>query len=273
MSLNDGKPQDGTPDGGNTPDGTPSEKTVVVVVDGKEVPVTEKELVNGYLRQADYTRKTTALKTERESLALREVEFESAVKTGVEKQLESLIRLESAAGGAEAGAGAANLRDALLGGGNEGSDDDDGQKVNPAVRKLMEGQTKELSELKNWKDQQERESAMRRYDTEVSSAKKEHEIFADPTIKVNPDFLIDSLVLAKRMSVRDAVKEVAETLKATKDAAVEQYLAEKTGQRVPRPGGGGGKVPSTPARQIDRNSLDNGDLLKMARDRMAPSRS
>ena len=40
-----------------------------VTVDGEQMDVSQSELINGYQRQADYTRKTQELATERERLA------------------------------------------------------------------------------------------------------------------------------------------------------------------------------------------------------------
>ena len=40
-----------------------------VTIDGEQMDVSQSELINGYQRQADYTRKTQELATERERLA------------------------------------------------------------------------------------------------------------------------------------------------------------------------------------------------------------
>lgn len=49
-------------------DEEPQDRVFTVKIDGKEKQVTERELVDGYFRQQDYTRKTQALAEERRSL-------------------------------------------------------------------------------------------------------------------------------------------------------------------------------------------------------------
>ena len=48
---------------------TPTGDTYLVKIDGEEHRVSLEELQNGYQRQADYTRKTQELASERERLA------------------------------------------------------------------------------------------------------------------------------------------------------------------------------------------------------------
>ena len=51
---------------------TDAPRTFIAKVDGQELEVTEKELVDGYQRQADYTRKAQDLAAQREQLAAAE---------------------------------------------------------------------------------------------------------------------------------------------------------------------------------------------------------
>lgn len=55
-------------DGEADDEADPMDALYTVKIDGKEAQVPLKELVNGYQRQADYTRKTMALQAERQSL-------------------------------------------------------------------------------------------------------------------------------------------------------------------------------------------------------------
>lgn len=48
------------------------EPTYLVKVDGREVSVTHDELLNGYMRQADYTRKTQSLSEQRQAVSQME---------------------------------------------------------------------------------------------------------------------------------------------------------------------------------------------------------
>ena len=74
----DEEPDEGDEDGADEEDGsdeeeedgpaTPDTAEVTVEIDGKPQKVTVQELKNGYLRQADYTRKTQALAEQRKAL-------------------------------------------------------------------------------------------------------------------------------------------------------------------------------------------------------------
>ena len=60
--------------------------THTVTVDGEQMDVSQTELINGYQRQADYTRKTQELATERERLAQGE-----AIVQALESDPESAV--------------------------------------------------------------------------------------------------------------------------------------------------------------------------------------
>ena len=62
----------------------PQVKTYRVKVDGQEVEVPETELLNGYMRQADFTRKTQELAQERERI--RQLTEQSQVRTQPQMQ-------------------------------------------------------------------------------------------------------------------------------------------------------------------------------------------
>lgn len=70
---------------------TPEVKTYRVKVEGEEIEVPEDELLKGYSRTADYTRKTQKLADERKAM---EAEF-NAVKTERQRYAEGLKVLES----------------------------------------------------------------------------------------------------------------------------------------------------------------------------------
>ena len=71
---------------------TPSESSedngpsYTVTIDGEQMDVSQSELINGYQRQADYTRKTQELATERERLAQGE-----AIVQALESDPESAV--------------------------------------------------------------------------------------------------------------------------------------------------------------------------------------
>jgi hypothetical protein len=74
MSLVDGNPLGTPPETGQAPSGTSgSEQTFTVNVNGEEQQVTLAELQSGYLRQADYTRKTTDVANMRKQLESAQV--------------------------------------------------------------------------------------------------------------------------------------------------------------------------------------------------------
>ena len=54
----------------------PQLQTFTVKVDGQEVEVTQEELVNGYSRQQDYTRKTQELSQQRKTIEQKQSELE-----------------------------------------------------------------------------------------------------------------------------------------------------------------------------------------------------
>ena len=54
----------------------PQLQTFTVKVDGQEVEVTQEELVNGYSRQQDYTRKTQELSQQRKTIEQQQAELE-----------------------------------------------------------------------------------------------------------------------------------------------------------------------------------------------------
>tara|TARA_R110001606_G_scaffold6581_2_gene29466 strand:- start:511 stop:1512 length:1002 start_codon:yes stop_codon:yes gene_type:complete len=55
---------------------TPQLQTFSVKVDGQEVEVTQEELINGYSRQQDYTRKTQELSQQRKTIEQKQSELE-----------------------------------------------------------------------------------------------------------------------------------------------------------------------------------------------------
>lgn len=57
------------------PDETPEPRKLKVKIDGQELEVTEAEAVNGYQRQADYSRKTQELAQERKAIAELEAKY------------------------------------------------------------------------------------------------------------------------------------------------------------------------------------------------------
>lgn len=67
------------------------EQTYTVKVDGEEMQIPESELVNGYQRQADYTRKTQELSAERDRLQQAEA-IVSALESNPEETLRVLAR-------------------------------------------------------------------------------------------------------------------------------------------------------------------------------------
>lgn len=82
-------------DGQDEPDEQPSEpKTYRVKVDGAEVEVTEDELLKGYSREQDYTRKTMALGEKAKALEAQEQAFaaERARATELLKALETHLQ-------------------------------------------------------------------------------------------------------------------------------------------------------------------------------------
>ena len=67
------------------------EPTYTVKVDGEEMQIPESELLNGYQRQADYTRKTQQISAERERLQQAEA-IVSALESNPEETLKVLAR-------------------------------------------------------------------------------------------------------------------------------------------------------------------------------------
>ena len=67
------------------------EQMYTIKVDGEETQIPQSELVNGYQRQADYTRKTQELSAERERLQQAEA-IVSALESNPEETLKVLAR-------------------------------------------------------------------------------------------------------------------------------------------------------------------------------------
>jgi predicted HNH restriction endonuclease len=63
-------------DGEEVEEEAPQLQTFTVKVDGQEVEVTQEELVNGYSRQQDYTRKTQELSQQRKTIEQKQSELE-----------------------------------------------------------------------------------------------------------------------------------------------------------------------------------------------------
>jgi hypothetical protein len=70
-----------------------SEPSEEVIIDGKPEKVTKAELVKGYQRQADYTRKTQAVAEERKTLEAARTKFEESVKAlgEIESEVQALV--------------------------------------------------------------------------------------------------------------------------------------------------------------------------------------
>lgn len=70
--------------------GEPEEE---VVIDGKPEKVTKAELVKGYQRQADYTRKTQAVAEERKALEAERAKLDESVKAlaAIESEVQALV--------------------------------------------------------------------------------------------------------------------------------------------------------------------------------------
>jgi hypothetical protein len=92
---------DGADEEGEEPDAPEATaKAITIEIDGKALTLTADEVRNGYLRQADYTRKTTALAEERKSFgneiaAVRaERQQYAALLPALEQQIRSLMPQE-----------------------------------------------------------------------------------------------------------------------------------------------------------------------------------
>lgn len=214
-------PFEGTPlddaDGSVTPpegsDG--NDDTFTVQIDGKEVEVTLEELQSGYMRQADYTRKTqdvAANKRRLETLERFEQSLESDAALTIQQLAEAYgVELTPAQQQAAAEA-AAQL------------DPDD-----PVA--------KELNELKQWKQQVESQFTQRQeaemqaqIDADLDAVKTE---FNDPNLDETEllEFAIENSVPNLKLAYR-AMKSIKD------DAASKSPQVKKPS--VPVEGGGGG---------------------------------
>lgn len=266
-----GTPPAGTPTGTPGDKGTPSDAPKTkLVVDGQDVEVTQKELEAGYLRQADYTKKTTAVSEERKALDAAKADYNVNVEKGVDDLLKRYATIADAGPGGEPPAPGSALREALgveIPSGVDGTGGDDANAKLQARLNTLEARDK-ARDAQDAKLEQER--FMQNLAAEHAEARQKYPILSDERIKnVNSAHLIDSLVwdsLNKggKMTVDEAAKTVADGLKETIKAAEDDYVARKSGTKPPQPSGGGGTVPSTPAREFNKDSIDSGECEEAA---------
>lgn len=173
------------------------EPSYTITVDGEEIEVSLSELRNGYSRQADYTRKTQELASEREQLA-------------------SLRRLEAALNEDPAGTLEA-LRQVF----NVGATTvDETEDLDPLE--------KEVRELRTWRESQEAAAREAAIAAEAASAISKFEladVTADGLLTFAIDNKIGSLDAAARLMRAEqktavAAKQTAKTVERKRAAAV-----------------------------------------------------
>lgn len=270
MPEDQGKTPSGTtPEGGAKPEGTPKEVELKVTLDdGTEVPVRvvgDEKLVEkvkgGYLRQADYTKKT-------QGLSLRERQMEDEINRKVDEKLDNYIQVaEREAGPAPGGNGQA---------GEPALNVEESGELGKIVKQLVD-------EVKTLKSQQtgiaQRSAAQekadfdRKVDAELGRVKDKYPALKDPRVKLNINKEVEILAadLAKDRPectlaelFEEAGKTVANHIDDMKKGWNEDYRSGKAAGAPPPVSGGRGQAPATPARKFNKDSLDNGELGRAA---------
>lgn len=181
-------------------------QTYTVRVDGQDVEVTLDELRNGYSRQADYTRKTQELASEREQIA-------------------ALRRLEESLNSDPAGTIAA-LRQVFGLDAQETEDDD----LDPVERQVRE--------LSQWRAQQEADARERRYIEEATASAAKYgltDVSPQDVLQFAVENKIGVLDVAARLMKADADVKAAESAKAkTTEAKRTAAVVEGGRTRVPQ---------------------------------------
>lgn len=82
-----------TEDTGEEESGESEEADIEVIIDGKAEKITQADLVKGYQRQADYTRKTQAVAEERKALEADRVKLDESIKAigEIESEVNALV--------------------------------------------------------------------------------------------------------------------------------------------------------------------------------------
>lgn len=222
-------PEEGTPDAGDLPEeevgdeeAAPPEAMFTVKVNGAEVEVPLSELLAGYSRTADYTRKSQALAEQRRAVADAE-----ALLVALERDPVRAIQA---------------LQASYLGGAAAAPEDE-----------YLTDEQREIRELRAWQQQEVARQREAQIDMQVSRLRQEYGDFDEEALfRFAVERNIMDLDVALRAMSYDTVAQQRQSAQA---AQAQQKQAQKRSAGAAVPGNGSRQATSIPAENMEIRTM------------------